>query len=181
MAVTMAAALLAPVREADAALNTYFAKIQGEKQGHIKGGATQAGREDWIEIVGFSHEVVSPRDSASGMSTGKRTHKPFTMTLDVDLGIIAILIGMFESGEKLEGTLAVGSKKKGKGGKLEYYEIELEDALITSYRIETTPAGDDVLVLEVMPAKIEAKLPDGKLLFSSTAAAPAKKAAPPTK
>ena len=37
-----------------------------------------------IEIYGFSHEVIAPRDAASGVATGKRQHKPLTITKEID-------------------------------------------------------------------------------------------------
>jgi len=33
-----------------------------------------------MEVYGMSHEVVSPRDAASGLPTGKRQHKPLRTT-----------------------------------------------------------------------------------------------------
>jgi len=65
------------------ALNAYM-KITGETQGDIVGSVTQSGREDSIMVIGTTHEVVSPRDAASGLPTGKRQHKPFTITKEVD-------------------------------------------------------------------------------------------------
>src|SRR3954447_9233229 len=35
-------------------------------------------------LVGVSHEIVSPRDAGSGQVTGKRQHKPFTITRTTD-------------------------------------------------------------------------------------------------
>lgn len=32
----------------------------------------------------FKHDVKSPRDAASGMATGKRMHKPMTITKEID-------------------------------------------------------------------------------------------------
>lgn len=40
--------------------------------------------EETMEVYGFSHEVVSPRDAASGLPTGKRQHKPFSVTKPAD-------------------------------------------------------------------------------------------------
>lgn len=34
--------------------------------------------------VSLSHSVVSPRDAANGLATGKRTHKPMTITKRLD-------------------------------------------------------------------------------------------------
>jgi type VI secretion system secreted protein Hcp len=65
------------------ALNAYL-KLKGQKQGEIKGSVTQKGREGRIMVIAVSHEIVSPRDSASGQATGKRQHKPFVITKEID-------------------------------------------------------------------------------------------------
>jgi type VI secretion system Hcp family effector len=48
------------------------------------GGVTNGGRSGLVEVFGWSHEIVSPRDAASGLPTGKRQHKPFTVVKPVD-------------------------------------------------------------------------------------------------
>jgi type VI secretion system secreted protein Hcp len=65
------------------ALNAYL-KIVAEKQGAILGSVTQKGREGTIQVIAAMHEIVSPRDPASGRPTGKRVHKPFVVTKPVD-------------------------------------------------------------------------------------------------
>src|SRR6185436_3328659 len=65
------------------ALNAYL-KLKGQKQGDISGSVTQKGREKSIMVIAVSHEVVSPRDPASGLPTGKRMHKPFVITKELD-------------------------------------------------------------------------------------------------
>jgi type VI secretion system secreted protein Hcp len=65
------------------ALNAYL-KFKGQKQGEIKGSVTQKGREGKIMVIAVSHEIVSPRDPASGLPTGKRMHKPFVITKELD-------------------------------------------------------------------------------------------------
>jgi type VI secretion system secreted protein Hcp len=65
------------------ALNAYL-KLKGQKQGEIKGSVTQKGREGKIMVIAVSHEIVSPRDAASGLPTGKRVHKPFVITKELD-------------------------------------------------------------------------------------------------
>lgn len=44
---------------------------------------TADGAQHEIEVIGFSHEVLSPRDAASGLPSGKRQHKPFVITKPV--------------------------------------------------------------------------------------------------
>lgn len=65
------------------ALNAYLT-LKGQKQGDIKGSVTQKGREGKIMVIAVNHEVLSPRDAASGQATGKRQHKPFTITKEID-------------------------------------------------------------------------------------------------
>jgi type VI secretion system secreted protein Hcp len=65
------------------ALNAYL-KLKGQKQGDINGSVTQKGRENKIMVIAVSHEIMSPRDPASGLPTGKRMHKPFVITKELD-------------------------------------------------------------------------------------------------
>ena len=65
------------------ALNAYL-RLKGAKQGDIKGSVTQKGREGRIAVIAVTHDIVSPRDSASGLPTGKRQHKPLVVTKELD-------------------------------------------------------------------------------------------------
>lgn len=65
------------------ALNAYL-NLKAQKQGDIKGSVTQKGREGKIMVIAVSHQIVSPRDTASGLPTGKRQHKPFVITKEID-------------------------------------------------------------------------------------------------
>ncbi len=51
--------------------------LLGERMGAIAGEVVQAGREGTHKLLAYSHEIVSPRDPASGLPTGKRQHQPF--------------------------------------------------------------------------------------------------------
>jgi type VI secretion system secreted protein Hcp len=65
------------------ALNAYMT-IKGQKQGQINGSVTLKGHENSILIHSFSNEIDSARDSASGLPTGKRMHKPLFFLKEVD-------------------------------------------------------------------------------------------------
>jgi type VI secretion system secreted protein Hcp len=54
---------------------------KGQKQGQLHG---SDGSKTLIDISGFIEGVVSPRDPASGLPTGKRQHKPITITKEID-------------------------------------------------------------------------------------------------
>jgi type VI secretion system secreted protein Hcp len=67
-----------------------------------------------IALTGYSHEIVSPRDLASGQATGKRQHKPLTITKQLDASsplllkaavdnqtLSSILIGLLQNGQQV--------------------------------------------------------------------------------
>lgn len=54
----------------------FYVSITGAKQGPFKGEVTKKGLEGKIAGLNFDYAVMSPRDAASGMATGKRIHKP---------------------------------------------------------------------------------------------------------
>ena len=57
---------------------------EGETQGEIKGSVITKGHENSIEVLSYSHSILSPRDPASGLPTGKRQHKPIIITKEID-------------------------------------------------------------------------------------------------
>ncbi len=52
----------------------------GQKSGNIAGD----GPGGAILVSGLSHDIISPRDAASGLPTGKRQHKPMVITKELD-------------------------------------------------------------------------------------------------
>jgi type VI secretion system secreted protein Hcp len=58
--------------------------VTGQKQGVIRGSCTLKERLNTSVVVGLYHEVISPRDAASGLPTGKRQHKPLVVTKYLD-------------------------------------------------------------------------------------------------
>jgi type VI secretion system secreted protein Hcp len=81
VSVGLGAVLFLQAVSASAALNAYLT-IKGQKQGTLKG--SSAHEKDATTVVSFSHDITSPRDAASGLSTGKRMHKPISVTIEVN-------------------------------------------------------------------------------------------------
>jgi len=80
--VVVSAALLAAT--ASIAASDYYLKI-----GSVDGETTARSKSETIELQSWSFGasqagVVSPRDAASGLPTGKRQHKPMTVTQPLD-------------------------------------------------------------------------------------------------
>ncbi len=135
----VSAVALAPFSEADAALNAYL-KLKGQKQGDIKGSVVQKGREGRIGLIAVSHEIISPRDAASGLPTGKRSHKPFVITKEVDKST-PLLANALVHNENL--TVAEFSffQPTGKGMEALAYTVKLTNANISSIQFRTDADG----------------------------------------
>jgi len=56
----------------------FYVTIEGTKQGKFKGESARKLHKEKIPAIGFSHEVTSPRDVATGQSSGKRQHGAIT-------------------------------------------------------------------------------------------------------
>jgi type VI secretion system secreted protein Hcp len=65
------------------AVNAYLT-LKGQRQGPISGPVREKGREHSIEIHSFSNQIVSLRDPASGLATGKRIHHPICIVKGID-------------------------------------------------------------------------------------------------
>ena len=152
------------------ALNAYLS-IKGQKQGQIKGGVTQKGKEGWIAVYAFHHEIVSPRDSASGLPTGKRQHKPLTITKEIDKST-PVLLQVLVNNENLTEVILrfYGPDSKGTGVEKLVYTIKLTNASIISIADDMlnnkTEEGIKMPVLEMLSfsyQKIEWVWTDGSI------------------
>lgn len=111
----------------------YISTIKGQKQSEIKGGVTQAGRTDWIECHAFNHEVISPRDTASGLPTGKRQHKPLRIVKSFDKAS-PLLMNALVNNENLT-EVVFSFYQPSKAGKEQlYYTVQLTNANIAGIR-----------------------------------------------
>jgi len=116
------------------ALNAYL-RLKGQTQGEIKGSVTQRGRKDSIMVIAFHHEVVSPRDAASGLPTGKRQHKPLIITKEIDKSS-PLLMNMLANNENIiEWTLRFWQPSS-TGTEVQFYTIQLFNASIADITME---------------------------------------------
>ena len=112
------------------ALYSYL-KLKGQKQGNIKGGVTQKGREGKILVMAFSHEIHSPRDPASGLPTGKRIHQPFVITKEIDKSS-PLLYSALVNNETLTGWELQCFAAKSAGLEVNNYTVTLTNASIAA-------------------------------------------------
>ncbi|MCC6144368.1 MAG: type VI secretion system tube protein Hcp [Candidatus Hydrogenedentes bacterium] len=112
----------------------FLEDIEGPVQiGQAKGG---------IGVLGFSHEIVSPRDAASGLPTGKRQHKPITITKRIDKSTPLLMQSLVNNA--LIPTAVFRFLNRDDTGKVvNYYTIELENVYISSI-ISEAPHFEEV-------------------------------------
>lgn len=118
------------------ALNAYL-KLKGQKQGDIKGSVTQKGREGKIMVIAADHEVISPRDPASGLPTGKRMHRPFIITKELDKSsplLYKMLVGNENITEWELQFWAPSSTGTGAGTEVQRYTVRLTNASIADIK-----------------------------------------------
>jgi type VI secretion system secreted protein Hcp len=112
------------------ALNAYL-RLKGEKTGEVKGSVTQKGRENSIMVIASSHEVISPRDAASGLPTGKRQHKPFVITKECDAAT-PLLYNVLVNNENCPTWELQYWRPSATGAEEQYYTVKLTNANIAS-------------------------------------------------
>jgi len=112
------------------ALNAYL-KLKGQKQGELKGSVTQKGREGKIAVIAVTHEIISPRDAASGLPTGKRMHKPFVITKELDKSS-PLLYNALINNENIPTWELQFWHLSSTGVEQQYYTIKLTNANISS-------------------------------------------------
>src|SRR4029079_5473759 len=112
------------------ALNAYL-RLKGQKQGDIKGSVIQKTREDTIMVIAVSPSIISPRDAASGLPTGKRMHKPFVITKELDKAS-PLLYNVLVNNENIPEFELQFWRPSASGAEQQHYTIKLTDANIAS-------------------------------------------------
>lgn len=103
--------------------------VTGHTQGAIRGSCTVKERLYTSVVVGLFHEVVSPRDAASGLPTGKRQHKPLVVTKYLDKATPLLYQAMVNN-ENLTKVLLTYYRPDRDGVPQIYYTVELRNASI---------------------------------------------------
>jgi type VI secretion system secreted protein Hcp len=116
------------------ALNAYL-KLKGQQQGDIKGSVTQKGRENSIMVIAVEHEIISPRDAASGLPTGKRHHKPLTITKEVDKSS-PLLYNVLVNNENITNWELQFWQPSSSGKEHQHYTIKLTNAQVAGIKLE---------------------------------------------
>lgn len=113
-----------------------YMQVKGQKQGGIKGSVTQKGREGSIEVIACHHSIVSPRDPQSGLPTGQRMHKPFTVVKVTDKSTPPLYSALCTNENLPVVTIEFWRPQlrsaTGTGAEVQYYIVKLTNANIAS-------------------------------------------------
>ena len=111
-----------------------FLTLQGTIQGPIKGGVTLRGRENSILVIAANHEVMAPMsNTGSGAGAGKRVHKPFVITKELDKSSPWLYQAMVKTESMVAWELKCYTLT-GSGIEIQHYTVKLTGALITDIR-----------------------------------------------
>jgi len=110
---------------------TGYLTLEGNNQGAIQGDCTQKGRENTILVYAVDHSVEIPRDLNTGLPTGQRLHRPFTITKHTDPAT-PLLFQACASGEAMKKWQLDYYQINEKGQEQLYYQVVLENAIVVS-------------------------------------------------
>ena len=115
-----------------------YLTVHGQKQGDIKGGATEKGREGSIPLISVTYGVERPRDPASGLPTGKRVHMPITVVKLIDQATPGLLQALV-SNEVLT-SVRIEFWRPAPEAVAPYFIIMLIDAALVGIALEPSSA-----------------------------------------
>jgi type VI secretion system secreted protein Hcp len=116
-----------------------YANFEGSKSGIFPGEALAKGHEKDSRIEAMDWEVVSPRDAATGMATGKRQHRPLRFTKTVGAASGYLLDALIRS-ESLKGVTFSFASPSADGRMVAARTIKLTNASVASYKVIATAA-----------------------------------------
>ncbi|MBT8489523.1 MAG: Hcp family type VI secretion system effector [Deltaproteobacteria bacterium] len=105
--------------------------LTGKNQGKIEGSCDIKGREGTILVYALDHTIEIPRDTHSGLPTGKRIHLPMTTTKEMDKSSPKLYQAL-TSGEQLSEVLLDFYRISPTGTEEKYFTTKLENAIIVS-------------------------------------------------
>jgi type VI secretion system secreted protein Hcp len=125
--------------------NACYVSIKGETQGKFKGESSFSKlASDKITVIRFASGVISPRDSASGLPTGKRRHQPIKFTKENGAATPQIFHALVTN-ETLTTVTFEFSRSSPSSGKEEiHYVVTLKNASVASVvtNFDQTSRGD---------------------------------------
>ncbi len=118
-------------------------KIKGTKQGQI--GETEKGKEVGFDILDLTSQVVSPRDAASGLPTGKRQHKPIVINIPVSSQAV-LLFNAMVTNESVSGEIIFFKDDQQQA---KYMTMAYESGSIASWEQKFSSVHEHMFILAI--------------------------------
>src|SRR4051794_13109222 len=91
-------------------------------------------------VTAAPHDVVTPRDAASGLASGKRMHKPFVITKEVDRASVPLHQLQTDNENLREWELQFWTPQlraaSGTGAEVQYFTITLANAVVSEINMQ---------------------------------------------
>ncbi len=107
--------------------------LEGTTQGKIEGSCDIQGREGTVLVYKLDHSVGIPRDTHTGLPTGKRIHGSLTITKEIDKSSPKLYQAL-TSGEQLKFAQIDFYRISPQGSEENYYTVKLENAIIVDLK-----------------------------------------------
>jgi len=121
-----------------------FLKIDGSRQGAIKGEAQDAGHIDEIDVLGWKWGMEG--NLIHGQATAKTTVRELKISKRVDKATTALMSALRSNEPIRKAVLTV--RKAGGANPVEYYTISMEKGRITAVIQQSDDAGDTTALNE---------------------------------
>ena len=109
-----------------------YLTLKGQKQGTIAGSVIQKGREGSIAVQYLQSKIVSPRDPASGLPTGKRQHEALVFRKSVDKSTPKLLTALVNNENLSEAHFKFWRATAQIAAETQYFTIDLTNASLAS-------------------------------------------------
>ena len=108
-------------------------ELEGKNQGKIEGSCEMQGREGTILIYAMKHHIHIPRDTHSGLPTGKRVHNPLAVVKEYDKASPKLYQALC-TGEQFSNVTIKWYRIDPTGKEEHYFTTKLEDAIIVDIK-----------------------------------------------
>jgi type VI secretion system secreted protein Hcp len=119
----------------------FYVTVEGTKQGKLKGESVRNAHKDKLTGISFHYSVGSPREAASGMATGRRTHQPVSFVKEWGAASPQLFAAL-TTNESCKSVLFEFVSTDDNGQEHVSHTIKLVNALVTEIEQYVEPGGD---------------------------------------
>ena len=119
----------------------FYVTVEGTRQGKFAGESDREAHAGKLTGLSFHYSVAAPRDAASGMATGRRTHQPVAFVKEWGAATPQFQQAMITN-ETFKSVQFEFVKGGADGEEHVFHRITLGNALITEIQQYVDPAAD---------------------------------------